>query len=169
MSAVIHFQPGAVQPGVVPGDKYNATQNGHALSGFSIAGLEWGVVLGELHGDHYAEYGIYAPSITRSLFRDVSVSWVGTGMQLGFGWCIRVEDCDMSSNAGLGLHLQFAVNNLEVVGSHIENNRAGGIVVDSGARVNIEGNNIESNGGPAIVASNVDTSSRLQSFETTTS
>jgi parallel beta-helix repeat protein len=75
----------------------------------------------------------------------------------------------MSSNAGLGLHLQFAVNNLEVVGSHIENNRAGGIVVDSGARVNIEGNNIESNGGPAIVASNVDTSSRLQSFETTTS
>ena len=137
MSAVIKIVPGAVRSGVIPGDKYNATQNGHEFSGFSITGLE---------NVPTAVYGISAPSITRSVFRDIAVSFVGTGMQLGFGWCIRVEDCDLSSNTGLGLHLKSAVNNLEVTGSNIEGNHAGGIVIVDGAQVNIEGNNIEGNG-----------------------
>ena len=43
----------------------------------------------------------------------------------------------------------------EVIGSNIEHNRQGGIVADNGAQILIQGNCIEGNEGPAIVATNI--------------
>ena len=28
-------------------------------------------------------------------------------------WCNRVDDCDLSENNGIGLHLKFAANNVQ--------------------------------------------------------
>ena len=44
-----------------------------------------------------------------------------------------------------------AVNNVNVVNSILEDNAGPGIVVVGGFTVNLEGNTIESSGGPAIV------------------
>ena len=89
------------------------TQDGIEITGLTIDGAGLGY-------EHVADYGVHAPAITRSIFRDVACKFLGTGgIYLGFGWCNRVEDCDLSENVGFGLYLKFAANNVDVIANNI--------------------------------------------------
>ena len=66
--------------------------------------------------------------------------------------CYR--ECYFKGNL-VGLHLDSAINSVNVVDCNFENNRGLGVIVNSGAMVRIEGSEFESQGGPAILAQNV--------------
>ena len=119
MTAMITIEPGAATTDRE--NPFNMTQDDIEISDIELHGMS-GKHLPP--GGATATYGIYAASITRSNFKNVAVKFLGVttgaGVFLGFGWCNRIEDCDLSENAGVGLLLKFAANNINVIGSNIE-------------------------------------------------
>lgn len=114
MTAMITIEPGAATTG--RDNPYNMTQDSIEISDIGLHGMSG---KGFAAGLGTAQYGIYAAAITRSVFRNVATKFMGgdagAGIFLGFGWCNRIEDCDLSENAGVGLVLKFAANNVDVL------------------------------------------------------
>ena len=102
-----------------------------------------------------ANFSIYARSITKSTFARLNlVNTKIACLSLAYGWINRVTNC-LFMQCFVGLHLWNEANNADV----IQNNFAGNslpIIIEQAAQVNIQGNVIEGNAGPAIVASDVE-------------
>eukprot|EP01052_Picozoa_sp_SAG31_P001623 SAG31_NODE_55_length_29938_cov_9.154027_13_plen_755_part_00 len=98
-----------------------------------------------------ADYGIYGPGLTWSLFQRVSVYFVRlAAMRMYYCWYNRVEDCNFRQSQ-IGLH--SACNNMRISGTNIDMQDIAGVMIDGGASIDIVGNLIEGNGGPGIILS----------------
>ena len=62
----------------------------------------------------------------------------------------RFEDCSFTGSA-IGIH--SGCNNLRVAGTNIDSCDISGILIDGGGAIDIVGNLIEGNAGPAIILS----------------
>ena len=95
MTAILTIEPGAKTTDRE--NPFNMTQDGVEISDLTLHGMA-----GKDFPPHgaTASYGIYAAAITRSVIRNVATKFMGraqgAGVFLGFGWCNRIEDCDLS-------------------------------------------------------------------------
>ena len=103
-----------------------------------------------------ANFSIYARSITKSTFRSLNVINTKIAcMSLAYGWINRVTDCHFTQ-CFIGLHLWDQANNADIFQNNFDGIFGVPIIIEQAAQVNIEGNVIEGNAGPGIVASSVD-------------
>ena len=102
-----------------------------------------------------ANYSIYARAITRSTFARLNLlnSKVAC-LSLAYGWINRVTNC-LFSQCFVGLHLWDEANNADIVQNNFYGNSLP-MVIEQAAQINIEGNVIEGNDGPAITATAVE-------------
>lgn len=142
ISTILIIEPGS--PTTDRENPWNMTRDGLVVSDLS------------LDAGGLADYGIHAAALTRSFFRNIQAKFLNkAGLFLGFGWCNRVEDSNLSENYGFGIVLKFAANNIDLLANNIEGNHQGGIMADNGAQLLIQGNCIEgTKRGPAIICSN---------------
>ena len=63
----------------------------------------------------------------------------------------EVFQCHFKGNL-VGLHLDSAINSVNVLDSNFEHNYGVGLIINSGAMVRVEGSEFEGHGGPAIIA-----------------
>ena len=128
MNAVINFSAVIPEP-----------TDGHTLSNLLIDAA------------HQANYSVRAPAITRSYFLSVGViSSRLAGLSLGYGWCNRVELCEVRYNH-IGLHTYNMANNIDIVDNIFEDNTGIGMYLGTGEQMRIEGNVVEGHGGPGIM------------------
>jgi hypothetical protein len=121
------------------------TTNGHSLSELTF------------DGNGLSNFSVHAASMTRSKFHGVSANNATfAGMYVGFGWTNQFVECAFHRNGLVALYLNAAVNSVNVLDCTFESNRGIGILINYGAAVRVEGNTIESQGGPAILANAVE-------------
>ena len=103
-----------------------------------------------------ANFSIYAASITRSTFARLNlVNAKVACLSLAYGWINRVTDSLFAQCMGVGLHLTNECNNADVQNNNYYGNGLP-IVIQQAAQILIQGNVIEGNQGPAIVATDVE-------------
>lgn len=142
MNAVLAFTSFAGVDG--PGTSGAAITNGHSLSQLTV------------DGNGVANFSVQAAAMTRSKFHTVTANNAKlAGIYVGFGWINNFVECSFHSNGLVALYIDVAVNAVNVLDCTFETNRGIGILVNYGAAVRIEGNCLESQGGPAIVANAV--------------
>jgi hypothetical protein len=153
-----HLQPG---PGSFKGQPHYNGSVEHHLADFHLSGGAqegWQRDLpawcggGSADPAHCgADYGVYGPGLTWSLFQRLQISFVRVAaVRLFYCWYNRVEDCDFNQ-AQVGLH--SACNNMRITGSNINSMQLAAVLIDGGAAIDIDGNLLEGNGGPAIILS----------------
>ena len=138
------------------------TNPAHSSSGHSIeqltvdaadSALPGGAPTG-LGGTPLANFSIRALGTTRTWLTRVHATGAATAaVFLSHGWCNRILSCRFSNNAGSGLQLVAALNNVEIADSLVEQNGAGadgnghapGVIIDRGIQVALRGNTIEGN------------------------
>jgi hypothetical protein len=118
------------------GPTHNFTE-GHEISDLHIA------------SNGLADYGIFGPGLIRSLFSRLTVNLaVVSGARLYDCFENGFEDVNFNYNP-IGIH--SSCNNFRVSGSDFHGHSITGILIDSGASIDIEKNCIEGNAGPAII------------------
>lgn len=119
-----------------PGDASGSvgiTTNGHEVE-------QIGVI-----ANSRASYGIFAPAITRSRFRNLYIVGArNVGVHLGYGWENLVETSHFHGNLHAAVRLEDAVNAVHILRNNLESGGGVGILVNGGVAVTIEGNTIES-------------------------
>ena len=125
-----------------PGQPSYLTQS-HEVTGLTFDG---GLV---------ANHSVFARGIVGSHFRAVGFhNALVSGAALGYGWINDIFECDFHGNGIAGLLCDNNPNSVNIVESNFDENGAG-IIVSSGAMVRIEGNCMEGNTGPGIIANNI--------------
>jgi hypothetical protein len=108
-----------------------------------------------IYGNYFANYSIFAPGIVHSRFRRLFLGTsTNAGLSLGYGWINSVVDCRFSGN-GIGLHTYASANGVEVLDSIFEAG-IGPAMYITGTQHLVQGNVIEGNGGPAVLAMGLD-------------
>ena len=142
MGAVLTTNPGSTQP------RYNTTGY-HEISDLHV---QCHIIEGpKAPTSGGADYGIYAPGITNSLFSRIRVNYARvSGARLFYCWINRFDNVNFNYNT-IGIH--SACNNLRVTGGNFDGHDIAGIVVDGGNAIEIDSNCIEGNSGPAVIVS----------------
>jgi hypothetical protein len=96
-----------------------------------------------------ADYGIFAPGITNTLFSRIRVNYARiAGARLFYCWINRFDNVNFNNNV-IGIH--SACNNLRVTGGNFDGHDIAGIMIDGGNAIEIDSNCIEGNSGPAAI------------------
>jgi len=156
LESILHFESHEIgkwangTAGAQP--SYNVTAS-HEVTDMHLAGgatAGWQREMGWTVERH-ADYGIWGPGLTRSLFARLQISRMGiASARLFYCWYNRFEDSDLH-DAPIGIN--SACNNMRISGTNIDSMDITGVLIDGGAAIDIVGNLIEGNAGPAIIAS----------------
>ena len=114
------------------------------------SGGGWHLADLSVDANNTVDYGILAPAVYSSSFQRIGVTGaLVCGMHIGWGWCNMIEDSTFELNY-IGLVLNNAVNNVNVINSAFLDNEVG-LYISGGMQMNIEGNVFEGNGGPGAI------------------